>query len=390
MYGYDVARTHVAPATYKQRPPYHVLWTRRLHFYIEFPPAVADGVVVAAQLHARFYGFNARTGRMLWRHKWKHVCSPAGPAIYKVVAYEVYLPPPCNYGNRNGAAFVVGVNVHSGHIVWKKFLRGGSESSPLVVGHMLYFGAWDHRLYAYDIRRPGRPRLKWTYTADSELNSSPAYGYGTIYIGSHGGSMYALNAVTGRLRWRYGGGEDFYATPAVAYGRVFAGNVDGSTYAFGARTGDLLWRQHTGTYVYASPAAWNRTIYVGSYDGNMYALDAATGDVRWRYAAPSSIHGGPTILNGLLYFSACGTCGHRGSRYAKLGAHGTYAIDARTGRLVWSFPDGKYSPIVADDTRIYLAGRTRLYALVPCSRWLQRAPKGQKRRTHGPPHRRRC
>jgi outer membrane protein assembly factor BamB len=135
---------------------------------------------------------------------------------------------------------------------------------------------------------------------------------------------------------------------------------------------------------------WNRTVYEGSYDGRMYALDAATGDVRWRYAAPSSIHGAPTILNGLLYFSTCGRCGHRGSRYAKQGARATIALDARNGRVVWEFPDGKYSPLVADDTRVYLAGITRIYALVPCSRWMKRAPKGQKRRISGPPHRRRC
>jgi outer membrane protein assembly factor BamB len=122
----------------------------------------------------------------------------------------------------------------------------------------------------------------------------------------------------------------------------------------------------------------------------MYALDAATGDVRWRYPSPSSIHGGPTILAGLLYFATCGTCGHRGSRPAKLGARATIALDARTGRRVWEFPDGKYSPVTADGTRVYLAGSTRLYGLVPCSRWIARAPKGEKRRTHGPPHERRC
>ena len=39
-----------------------------------------------------------------------------------------------------------------------------------------------------------------------------------------------------------------------------------------------------------------------------------------------------------------------------------FALDARNGRLVWSFPDGKYSPIVADRQQVYLVGRTRLYA----------------------------
>ena len=41
----------------------------------------------------------------------------------------------------------------------------------------------------------------------------------------------------------------------------------------------------------------------------------------------------------------------------------TFAVDLRTGRRVWSFPDGEYSPLVADADRAYLMGRARVYAL---------------------------
>jgi hypothetical protein len=30
---------------------------------------------------------------------------------------------------------------------------------------------------------------------------------------------------------------------------------------------------------------------------------------------------------------------------------------------VWSFPDGQYSPVVADSERIYVVGKARVYAL---------------------------
>jgi hypothetical protein len=30
---------------------------------------------------------------------------------------------------------------------------------------------------------------------------------------------------------------------------------------------------------------------------------------------------------------------------------------------VWTFPDGKYSPVVADKERMYLVGYTRIYGL---------------------------
>ena len=47
---------------------------------------------------------------------------------------------------------------------------------------------------------------------------------------------------------------------------------------------------------------------------------------------------------------------------ATLSGH-TYAVDGHTGKQVWSFDDGEYSPIVADRERVYLVGRARVYGL---------------------------
>jgi outer membrane protein assembly factor BamB len=102
--------------------------------------------------------------------------------------------------------------------------------------------------------------------------------------------------------------------------------------------------------VYASPAVWRGLVLLGSYDHTFYALDAATGDVRWRFRANGPISGSATVLAGVVYFS---TFNER-----------TYALDARTGRQLWAWPDGKYSPVVADRDRLYLVGWGRLYGLV--------------------------
>ena len=87
--------------------------------------------------------------------------------------------------------------------------------------------------------------------------------------------------------------------------------------------------------------------------------------MKWRFQSASTVHGAPTVINGVVYFSSCGSCGHRNSRPVKLGARNTYALDARNGKLLWTFPDGRYSPVVADAQRLYLVGDTRVYALVP-------------------------
>jgi outer membrane protein assembly factor BamB len=59
------------------------------------------------------------------------------------------------------------------------------------------------------------------------------------------------------------------------------------------------------------------------------------------------------VVDGVVYFATL-----RGR---------TYALDARTGRRLWSYPDGKYTPVVADDKRLYLVGEARIYGMEPSS-----------------------
>jgi hypothetical protein len=43
----------------------------------------------------------------------------------------------------------------------------------------------------------------------------------------------------------------------------------------------------------------------------------------------------------------------------------TYALDAGTGKLLWTFPDGKYTPAVAVHGRLFLIGYGVIYGMVP-------------------------
>jgi len=381
-YGYDDQRTRFAPDLH-HRPPYRALWSYRTGGLLEYPPIVAYGRVVALQGRGRVVALDAKSGHLKWQYRFNH-CSASSPtAGHGVVYVAVMQPYPCARYPRTQRGFVAAFNLLSGKLLWV-YRTGAVESSPLLVGHTLYFGSWDHHLYALDVSGR-RPRLRWKFEADNEINSSAAYGGGRVFFGTDGGRVYGVNARTGRLAWRaesyarFGGREYFYATPAVAYGRVYAASTDGNVYAFGATSGHLLWSSNAGTYVYTAPAIWNKTVYVGSYDGRFYAFDAATGAHRWTYNAHSSIHGAPSIISGLVYFSTCGTCGSHGQRFAALGPRHTYALNARTGKLVWRYNFGHYSPVVADEERIYIASTARITALTDRSATASRAPASHRK-----------
>ena len=240
------------------------------------------------------------------------------------------------------------------------------ESSPLLHGRRLFFGSWDNAVHAINAKNG---RGIWRFQADNQVNTSAAYWRGRIFIGSDSGTLYALSAKSGRLLWsaqsqsRFGRREFWYATPTVAYGRVYIGNTDGTMYVYGAKTGRLLWARPLGTYIYGAAAVYRRKVFVGTYDGKFYALDAATGDVLWERNANGAVHAAPTVMDGLVYYAVCSTCGEAASRAVARGPDATYAVRARDGHRVWSFPAGKYAnPIVADQDRVYLTGRAHQFA----------------------------
>ena len=375
-YGYDAQRTHLAPGWRNLRPPYHGLWKLKARADIEFPPSVAYGKVYVAQQKGRFFAVNARTGKVVWTRHFAN-CAAASPTIHDGIVYQAYMHElPCAKHQGGAQGFVVAWNARNGKEYWR-VKTGSVESSPVVVGKNLYFGSWDRHLYAYRLRGKRRPLHRWTFTADDQIVAAPAHAGRMLYVATSNGSVYGVNAKTGRQVWhatsfsRFGSREYFYATPTVAYGRVFIGNADGTVYAFGAGTGHLLWAREVGTYVYTAAAVWRNMIFVGTWDGTFIALDARTGEPRWRFDAPSGITGAPTVLAGIVYFSTCGRCGAGGLRRVKICPRRTFGLNARNGDVIWRFHDGKYSPLVADGFRVYISGRNKVYALIPELRFQQ-------------------
>jgi outer membrane protein assembly factor BamB len=314
---------------------------------------VAYGRLFLPTFDGRFYALETKSGKVVWSKRTGR-CGWATPAVWQRRVYVTFIGnrATCGESVPGRGGLVVAYDADDGRVLWQR-TTGLNESSPLVLGGLVYVGDWDGHVWALDARSG---RTRWRFRTGGQIKGSLAASGGRVYVGPYDGHVYALDAKTGRLAWRasaqerLGGRGTFYSTPAAAYGRVYIGNTDGKVYAFGATTGRLLWSQSTRGYVYASPAVWKRRILVGSYDHGFYALDAATGDVRWRFAANGPISGAASVIAGVVYFSTF--------------AERTYALDAARGTEVWRWPDGKYSPVVADRERLYLVGLGRLYGMV--------------------------
>lgn len=110
----------------------------------------------------------------------------------------------------------------------------------------------------------------------------------------------SLDANTCKLNWRAHGefaSGVLKVSRGVAYfdGRIFRGTVDGRVIAYAAKTGKPLWSTviadpARGESVPASPIAWNGLVFIGNAGGDnkggkgrMYALDAKTGHIVWEF-----------------------------------------------------------------------------------------------------------
>lgn len=348
MYGLNPQRTRYLPAR-GIRPPFRKIWRYTERPLLEFPPIYVGGVLYAVNNSGFAFALNARTGEKIWEHRIGEL-NASSPTYYKHRLYIVNLVP----------GHIVKLNAKNGKVIWKKSLPGRAESSPVVKGNSVFFGCEDGKLYSVSTVNGN---IRWATQLSGPVKAAPAYYGGRLFVGDYGGSMNAVDADTGNLIWSTGSlgtgisGGQFYSTPAVAFGRVYAGNNDDRVYSFDMSNGELAWTYSTGGYAYSAPTVASTkhsppTVYIGSFDGNIYALDAKTGSVRWSRSTGGQIVGSLSAIGEIVYV-------------AEFTHQTTSGFMMHSGRRVFRYPKGTYTPIISDGQNLYVTGYSSITALAP-------------------------
>ncbi|HET8815516.1 MAG TPA: PQQ-binding-like beta-propeller repeat protein [Solirubrobacterales bacterium] len=349
IFGLNPARTRYLPVK-GIKPPFRKLWRYTDKPLLEFPPIYVGGKLYFVNNNGFAYALDADTGKTLWERRIGRL-NASSPAYYKHRLYIVNLVP----------GHVVKMDAKTGRVIWKRGLPGRAESSPVIIDRTLYFGCENGELFAMST---GKGDVRWSTPLGGPIKSAPAYKDGKLFVGDYGGYMNAVDAKTGELVWQsgslgpgFGGSGAFYSTPAVAYGRVYAGNNDARIYSYDTSNGELAWSYSTGGYAYSGPTVANTrhsppTVYIGSFDGNVYALDAKDGSVRWYRSAGGQVIGSLSAIGNIVYV-------------AEFTNKTTSGFMMRSGKRVFRYPYGTYTPVVSDGRRIYLTGYSSITALQP-------------------------
>ena len=94
------------------------------------------------------------------------------------------------------------MNAITGTQLWN-YTIGGGISSPAVVDGVVYVGSWDN---VYALKATDGDKL-WDFTllngSGADVDSSPTVVGDVVYIGADEGGVYALNATSGAQIWHY-------------------------------------------------------------------------------------------------------------------------------------------------------------------------------------------
>lgn len=168
---------------------------------------------------------------------------------------------------------------------------------------------------------PTNSPVAWRAYLAASSKVTPAVADGVVYVGANDGQLRAFDATTGKPLWAAATSAEILAEPLLAQGNVYTANGLGVVSAY-TRAGRKLWSFTADDAVYSSPVMADGKVIFGCNDGKLYALDAATGKRAWlNEDATYAIESKPFVANGKIYYGAW-------DQYV-------YCVDARNGRLIW-------------------------------------------------------
>ncbi|MER5869830.1 PQQ-binding-like beta-propeller repeat protein [Streptomyces sp. NPDC002044] len=238
----------------------------------EAAPVLHDGTVYVWQ-DARLRAVDARSGRESWSY-------PVGDAASCGNVPVRVTPAPDGNVYVSAGTRVLSVDRSSGRVRWHfeapaVFLAAPAFApGPAVTGGGVYLADHLGTVYALDAAT-GKDR--WRIATESRASADPVLvANGNVHLGA-GSALYTLDAVTGTPKWRFAAGGEITGLPAVADGRVHFGSADHCLYTLDAAGGQLRWKLATGGEITGAPVAEAGVVYACSKDRCVYALDAAKG-----------------------------------------------------------------------------------------------------------------
>ena len=307
-------------------------------------------------------------------------------------------------------------------------------AEPVMNDELVFQGTTEGYLYALRLAGSADERIAWKFHAKGSVHTSVALDSGTLYFGSNGGSLYALDEDDGTLLWETQvkdvehRARKHFTVPTIKGDVMYVGAANNRIYALNTKSGKILWTTKVDDWVRSQLVVTEEGILAATVDGSViclsekgkvkwskkvsthpiysdlvespagvlvtdsdlwiYCLDGK-GDVKWKrsilnaYVTEEGQRVFTDVLSGGTYYQSKPTA-YQGKLFFGNPAGFLYGVDADTGEEIWKFEMGGAISVgpACTDGKIYAGqqGGERFFYCVDADTgalvWKQTVPGG--------------
>lgn len=156
---------------------------------------------------------------------------------------------------------------------------------------------------------PDRLAILWQVKTRDGVESTAAIVDDTVFVGSLGGTLHALELATGKEKWVYKAGP-IKAPVSVRDGLVYVGDEDGLFHCVAAATGQKRWAFETGGEISSGANFVGDLVLFGSGDEHLYCL-TKDGKERWKFRVPGGpVMATPAVVQNRTFVAGCDSALH--------------------------------------------------------------------------------
>ncbi|WP_197526550.1 outer membrane protein assembly factor BamB family protein [Botrimarina colliarenosi] len=223
---------------------------------------------------------------VVWTYEAGETSLEATPVIAAGVAY---------FGDFDGTMHAV--RVVDGSLVWKQSFDGSGFVSPAAVAGDALFAPDMNGVVHCLALKDGVER--WTFDSESEMYGGPLVhklvsGDSMVLLPTEGGTLYALDAATGKELWSFAIDAPLRCTPTVVGGHALLAGCDAKLHTLDVETGQETGAVELGDPTGNTAAVVGGVAYFGTEGGSFEAVDAndpAKPVVKWSYRDRRSSQG---------------------------------------------------------------------------------------------------
>ncbi len=215
--------------------------------------------------------------------------------------------------------------------------------------NVVYFATSAGKFVAVDMAKQGE--LQWEIAVNASLDSTPVIQGNTIYFGARNSIVYAVDIANGQVKWKKRlGTMIFKSSMIVKSTRLYFGTIEGNVYCLNADSGATIWKKHLDGGIWGSVAVGNSIVYAGCEDGKLYALDRNSGLQKWAVDLENRLIAPVLITNRRVL-----AVNYRGK---------IFGIKSDNGKIIWKkdFKSSRINPVIFG-SNVYFSIKNKIYSL---------------------------